>query len=479
MVMSGSAGAQTLTVETTGTNAITPGAGADTVTLGAGTDKIIVNGAEAGTQETANVTFKDLATGESVTVAGLTLTANDSIAAAAVAEGFANLAAGANEGQTVTNGDWSGTLSTEWASGAATSDTVTFTAETPGNVTDIVVDGSAGVEEVQTIALTKVSLVEGATYTLSVGTTNLVTEALAANPTIASLVTALQAADGYTTAGFTVAADGNDLKVTWVEAGAQTNKATLTETTSAEVGTDTGTATSGGTTGTITISNATLAAGSTYTLTVGENSVTTKGLSDNQIGTLVSAITTADGYNGLGCEVSGESTTLTLTWDSNLSEDVTLSLTATSHEQNVDTGETKTTGSAGAVPDVATTDGVDATDASDSNPVDDGWDVITGFDAAAGDTIKLSGNTIATTGDGLTITSGVVTAFTSAETFAEKVDAVFDGLANTTEVVAFVDDGNTYVCMGDGHAGASETDIMIELQGVELDALTTLIIVTA
>ncbi|MBQ9452467.1 MAG: hypothetical protein IJU65_04125, partial [Desulfovibrio sp.] len=245
-------------------------------------------------------------------------------------------------------------------------------------------------------------------------------------------------------------------------------------------GTDSGEASIGDTSEVLTINNATLAADSTYTLTVGSNSVTTAALADNNIATLVSAIEAADGYDALGCTVTGTGSALTLTWTSPLEAAVSLSLVATSYNtSSADNGTEKTAGSDGTIPEVVTTQGVDATDASDSNPVNDGWDVITGFDATAGDTIKLPGNTIATTATGMTITNGVVTAFDSATEFADKVEAVFTGLAATTDVVAFVDNGNTYVCMGDGKAGASETDIMVELQGVELTELTNTIVVNS
>ena len=62
-----------------------------------------------GTEKTTLV-FKDLAAGQSVSVGGLTLTASGAISASAVAAGYSELSAGATTGNTVVNGEWSGTL---------------------------------------------------------------------------------------------------------------------------------------------------------------------------------------------------------------------------------------------------------------------------------------------------------------------------------------------------------------------------------
>ncbi|MDD3344481.1 MAG: hypothetical protein PHR87_13010, partial [Sulfurospirillaceae bacterium] len=74
------------------------------------------------------LTFKDLVAGQSVTVDGLTLTANGAISAADVAAAFDNLAASSDgTGIIVANGTWSGALSAGWSSSAASDATVTFT----------------------------------------------------------------------------------------------------------------------------------------------------------------------------------------------------------------------------------------------------------------------------------------------------------------------------------------------------------------
>ena len=101
--------------------------------------------APASTTETHNLTFKDLAAGQSVTVDGLKLTATGAISAADVAVAFENLLAGATSGNDVTGiGSWSGALSTGWHSGYAATATVTFVSTISNtDVADIIV-ASAG-----------------------------------------------------------------------------------------------------------------------------------------------------------------------------------------------------------------------------------------------------------------------------------------------------------------------------------------------
>ncbi|EQB34473.1 hypothetical protein M947_10730 [Sulfurimonas hongkongensis] len=90
-----------------------------------------------------NITFKDLSKGQSVTVDGLKLTATDEISAAEIATAFASLSAGATTGNVVTNGDWSGALSTGWSSDPLLLNTVTFTSQTPTeDVIDLTVSDS-------------------------------------------------------------------------------------------------------------------------------------------------------------------------------------------------------------------------------------------------------------------------------------------------------------------------------------------------
>ncbi|MDD3835758.1 MAG: hypothetical protein PHS42_09850, partial [Sulfurimonas sp.] len=70
------------------------------------------------TTEQHNVVFKDLIAGQSVSVGGLTLTASAALSAREIAAAYANLAAGATEGNDVIGGEWSGTFSSAWTSGA-------------------------------------------------------------------------------------------------------------------------------------------------------------------------------------------------------------------------------------------------------------------------------------------------------------------------------------------------------------------------
>jgi riboflavin synthase alpha subunit len=93
-------------------------------------------------RESSAVTFAQIVSGQSVTVAGLTLTATGTITAANVAAGFASLTAAATTGNAVDDGSWSGTL-TGFSSGTVTTNTVTFTSTTTsGNVTDISISTS-------------------------------------------------------------------------------------------------------------------------------------------------------------------------------------------------------------------------------------------------------------------------------------------------------------------------------------------------
>ena len=97
--------------------------------------------AVAATTETADVTFVDLAVGESLTIGGLTATATTDVTAANVAAGFAGLTSGATTGNIVSGLSYSGSLtgfSSTAVSGNGTH--VVFTSVTPDtNVTDLVV----------------------------------------------------------------------------------------------------------------------------------------------------------------------------------------------------------------------------------------------------------------------------------------------------------------------------------------------------
>jgi S-layer protein len=92
----------------------------------AGKDAVV---AVAGSYQTDVQTFKDLASGKEVTVDGLTFTAAKDLTAAEVAAAFANIAASGVQGTGVVgNGTYTGALSANFASGAASGATVTFTA---------------------------------------------------------------------------------------------------------------------------------------------------------------------------------------------------------------------------------------------------------------------------------------------------------------------------------------------------------------
>ncbi len=97
--------------------------------------------------ETAVVTFADLTAGQSVTVAGLTLTATTALTADEVAEAFGNLSDTATAGEDPNGvaGTWSGTFNGYTSEYDANSSTTTITVtstSTDTNVTDLEVSGS-------------------------------------------------------------------------------------------------------------------------------------------------------------------------------------------------------------------------------------------------------------------------------------------------------------------------------------------------
>ena len=172
--------------------------------------------------------------------------------------------------------------------------------------------GTAGTTETQTIAIANAALVAGSVYTLAIGTTTLTTAALGANPDIAALVSAIQAASGYGNAGFTVAADGNNLKLVWTAGGEVEGNATLTASALGEIdiatlheqreGTDTVTESVA-----LRIDPANIIAGAVYALKVGSTTLTTSPLVEIishgrpvlDIGTLINALRDAAGYNNV------------------------------------------------------------------------------------------------------------------------------------------------------------------------------------
>jgi flagellar hook protein FlgE len=104
-----------------------------------GTGTVGITKTEGAGHETAVVTFRDLAAGESITLGGLTLTASGPILAGAVAGAFAGLSNG-RTGNVVSNGSWSGTLS-GWTTYSAIGGTVNFRSTTENsNATDLAVE---------------------------------------------------------------------------------------------------------------------------------------------------------------------------------------------------------------------------------------------------------------------------------------------------------------------------------------------------
>lgn len=80
--------------------------------------------------------------------------------------------------------------------------------------------------KIQTIAVTPT---EAVTYTLTVGAVVLTTNPLDATPTLAELVTELQADGDYAAAPFTVAANATGITVTWKALGTQADNAVMTD----------------------------------------------------------------------------------------------------------------------------------------------------------------------------------------------------------------------------------------------------------
>lgn len=99
--------------------------------------------------EASQVSFADLAAGDSVTVGGLTLTANQNLTAAAVAAAFSGLSNG-SAGAGTSDYSFSGTL-TGWSTGASTGTSLTATSTTPNsNVSDLAVSSTATAPSVVT-----------------------------------------------------------------------------------------------------------------------------------------------------------------------------------------------------------------------------------------------------------------------------------------------------------------------------------------
>ena len=149
-------------------------------------------GGVAGNAETSTVNFTNLAAGQSVTAGGVTYTATTSSSAAEIAIAFQNLASNfdGGTGLAIQNGVLTGTLGSNFSTGAASGTSVTFTStNAAANVTDLTVTNTidtpeaeittaaaVGVSEVTTFTFTKLSAGQsvtaaGLTFTASADTT--------------------------------------------------------------------------------------------------------------------------------------------------------------------------------------------------------------------------------------------------------------------------------------------------------------------
>jgi flagellar hook-basal body protein len=125
------------------TFSIASGTTGDTSTIKLEVPQTYVDTTATKVTETAALTFNPMATGQSLTIGGLTFTATSNLSGAAVAAAFASLANNASTKAGITGGTYSGALS-GWTSGAVTGSSVTFTSVTAEtDVEDIVVSGSA------------------------------------------------------------------------------------------------------------------------------------------------------------------------------------------------------------------------------------------------------------------------------------------------------------------------------------------------
>ncbi len=161
---------------TTTATAVSKGNVGNITTSGTTFPTVVTTAGQAGSAETALITFTSLNPGEFVTVNGLTFTARDSMTRAQVASAFANIASGATASAVATGnatsaslGTYTGTFNSGFSTGAAdtTNFQVTATSTVNGNVTDISVSG--------TVAATTVTNVPGTTVAASTvyGTVNL------------------------------------------------------------------------------------------------------------------------------------------------------------------------------------------------------------------------------------------------------------------------------------------------------------------
>ena len=107
-----------------------------------GTADVVGPPAVTGTRSTSTVTFKAMNKGDTVTLNGMTLTANKALSKTDVGDMFANLASGQTDTQTnntnlAAYGTFSGTFAVGYSSGAAASGVLTLTATANGANPDI------------------------------------------------------------------------------------------------------------------------------------------------------------------------------------------------------------------------------------------------------------------------------------------------------------------------------------------------------
>jgi flagellin len=96
----------------------------------------VTAGNTTSTYSTVSTTFSALAAGQSVTVDGLTFTANAAMTATQVGDAYASLSSGATTGPSTSSGSYSGSLSNNWASGTNSAGVVVFTATALATVTN-------------------------------------------------------------------------------------------------------------------------------------------------------------------------------------------------------------------------------------------------------------------------------------------------------------------------------------------------------
>ncbi|MDD5754497.1 MAG: calcium-binding protein, partial [Methylococcales bacterium] len=138
------------TYDTTFTNDTT-----NVANTGTGTAAVTVTEGVTGVAEIATVTFEAMSPGDSLTFNGITVTAPTNgagLSATTVAGIFANNAASATPANVA-----SGSLSPNWATGTATTDTVVFTYQNVGNQTDLTETGTGSAAITVTDGVTAVT----------------------------------------------------------------------------------------------------------------------------------------------------------------------------------------------------------------------------------------------------------------------------------------------------------------------------------